>query len=149
MITTYKDAYNAIIEAYFKDEMRPYHPNFCFCGTLCPNNQRVEISFFSLKNWNQPQETDYSKHFFTAVEYGRMERAMMLKLGATLSPVEDAYIGLYFSWTHSGDDSRTPVYEEKLFEGMSAALDEMKQIFIEKGLPVEDKVVEFRKRELV
>jgi len=31
---TYKQAYDKIIDAYFKDEIKPMDSNFCFCGTL-------------------------------------------------------------------------------------------------------------------
>jgi hypothetical protein len=44
----YKTAYNKIIDAYFKDEIRPYISKFCFCGTL-----------YGSSNWYNPEPNSY------------------------------------------------------------------------------------------
>lgn len=37
---TYKQAESKIFDAYFRDEIRPLSPEFCFCGTLCNNSDK-------------------------------------------------------------------------------------------------------------
>lgn len=107
---TYNQAYNKIIEAYFKDEIRPYEAPFCFCGTLCNGSsswRRIEYKgIFS---------GDIHNDFlgYTGKEYADMEKALLLPLLGCMS----------------GGNT----YEDKLFEGMCAALDVLKEIYIGKG----------------
>lgn len=99
----YKEARNKIIDAYFKDELKPYDSRFCFCGTLCDNSRgwRKEdyLGIFS---------NDVHKDFmcYTGQQYTDMERALLLPLINTVG------YGLE--------------YEHYLFEGMSNALDVLK-----------------------
>src|SRR6187431_3627039 len=97
----YNEAYNKIIEAYFKDEIKPYDSSFCFCGTLADNTAHWFGS--TLGRFHR----DYAG--YKGLEYLRMERAL-------LDTIQGA----------NGD------YETLLFLGMSAALDVLKQIHIER-----------------
>lgn len=38
MKLTYRQAYDKIIDAYFKGEIRPMEAMFCFCGILSDNS---------------------------------------------------------------------------------------------------------------
>lgn len=116
---TYKQAYDKIIEAYFKDEIKPYDAKYCFCGTLCDNKSDWgKDSFNRIHN-------DYGDYL--GVEYVKMERALL---------------------AHIMDTCRLlPNYEERLFSGMSAALDVLKQIHIERG-EIIDEIPEFTKRNI-
>lgn len=140
MLTTYKECRDAIIEAYFKNEIKPYCPDFCFCGTLSPAEETPNGMF---KLWNYPAVADYSKHFFTKSDYMKMEEALLIALGNKRTSYGDFY------WeTMAGASPHDDDYEKQLFQGMSNALDVMRDIFIERGLPIEDEYAVFVKREL-
>lgn len=124
---TYNEAYNKIIEAYFKDEIRPMSTQFCFCGTLAVN---VKEDNFGHEYWDDER---YSRK-----EYSKMEEALMIGL-------EAQYVD--GGWLIYSVDKTDANYEEKLFKGMSMALDVLKQIHIERG-EVIDEVPEFTKRNL-
>src|SRR5688572_33358782 len=103
---TYKEAYNMIIEAYFKDEIKIMNQRFCFCGTLAPDDK-----------WRR--SIDYP---YTANQYNRMEAELFIPFMR-----EDNH---YILWNK---DYTNPKYEELLFEGMCNALEELKKIHIERG----------------
>lgn len=126
---TYKQAYDKIIDAYFRDEIRPYVSEFCFCGTLAGD-----------ASWDKnPNDTYQVINGYSIKEYKRMERALMVKLGVK---------AFTFSWLpDTGVNDSNPEYEAALFAGMSAALDVLKQIHIERG-EVIDEVPVFTKRQL-
>lgn len=129
---TYNEAYNKIIDAYFKDEIETMDPEFCFCGTLASNEDWV--SFKILKS----RPSFYSYH-----EYGRMEKALF-------SPFKNII------WEHNcsikvideDDIESRSDYEDKLFNGMCAALEVLKQIHKDRGENV-DEEIPFTKRELL
>lgn len=112
---TYKEAYDKIIEAYFKDEINPMDASFCFCGTLCDG----DIGWHGCTHGRV--HNDFM--FYRGVEYVRMERALL----DTIREFHGYYI-----------KSDNPGYEDALFEGMSAALDVLKQIHIERGEIVDE-----------
>lgn len=131
---TYRQAYDKIIEAYFNDEIKPYHGQFCFCGTLAhtPGSSAYDHNY-----WRQD---DYSHR-----ELDKMEAALLIT-------IMDLTLGGGDKYFTCMDDERTtvinhPNYEYALFEGMSAALDVLKQIHIERG-EVIDELPVFAKREL-
>ncbi len=129
----YQTAYNKIIEAYFKDEIQPLQPKFCFCGTLSPNS-----SWNIQRRYRLWYDISYP---YTPHEYGLMENAF-------LKPLVDVPLeGDTFSF-----GGRTfvpsPLYEGKLFEGMCAALEVLKQIHIGRGEKIDEEII-FKKRELV
>ena len=131
---TYKQAREKIIEAYFRDEIKPMNPNFCFCGTLCNNNSE----------WHRSTTNGVHNDFggYLGVEYVKMERALLGKLkvkGYYAMESDNPYV--------SANDPR---YEDRLFEGMAAALEVLRQIHEERGDPTVKEVHElFQKRELI
>lgn len=129
---TYQQAYDKIIQAYFKDEIRPLEPLFCFCGTLSQNS---EWAFCHKSNDAYP---------YSVAEYCKMERALFSSFhGFEWRPC------LCTIYKGSGDpEEYINQNEQALFEGMCAALEVLKQIHRERGENVDDVPV-FKKRELV
>jgi hypothetical protein len=107
---TYKQAYDKIIEAYFKDEIQPEDPQFCFCGTLCDNDAR----------WYgcRLDGYHYSSHGYNGVDFVKMEKALCDQTRSLRK--------------------RDEGYEDALFDDMSAALDVLKEIHRSKGENVDD-----------
>ena len=125
---TYEQQRQKIIDAYFKNEIRPMSPQFCFCGALSPDS-----------NWDKANE----KYPYTVEEYARME-------GGLLKPL-NRYGLLFRNVTKPFTDMVTEFheeYEEKLFIGMCAALDVLKEIHRERGENV-DELPALTKRVLV
>jgi len=121
---TYKEAYNKIIDAYFKDEIKPLDTNYCFCGTLSPN-----------RGWDfQLNDCEYP---YSRTEYRRMELALLDKL-SDCKIVSKKGVYSFFP-SHS--------YEKKLFSGMCAALEVLKQIHKDRGENVDEETT-FTKRVL-
>lgn len=117
---TYNEAYNKIIDAYFKDEIKPQNPNFCFCGSLCGSDR-----------WN------FGDKLYTLNQYEKMERALILELINSPNHKVDNV------WQFIPSKK----YEDALFKGMSAALDVLKEIHRSRGENVDEGIV-FKKREL-
>jgi len=119
---TYKEAYDKIIAAYFRDEIKPFSPSFCFCGTLCNGDKWYRgVSF--------PTAVIHNPYYgYTGCQLGLMEKALLDKV-----------------W-HLGEISDG--WEDAIFSGMCAALEVLKQIHKERGEDV-DSVPVFTKRELV
>lgn len=119
---SYKQAFDLITEAYIRGEIKPMDKNFCFCGTLAGG-----------ANWCRYSDIPESQ--YSAIEYAKMESA------------------LFFDFSKEGcriignRDCPRKKYEDKLFEGMCAALEVLKQIHKERGENVEE--FEFVKRDLV
>src|SRR5688572_19763374 len=123
---TYKEAYDKIITAYFKDEIKPMNANFCFCGTLCGNTD----------NWFKGVPGyRLGSHGYTGRELGRMEAALIFNGEWWVRIITNVY-----SDPHKD-------YEDALFAGMCAALEVLKDIHRERGEDV-DEVPGFTKREL-
>src|ERR1035438_8380540 len=102
---TYQEAYNKIIDAYFKDEIEPMDPEFCFCGTLSPDR-----FWYICGN----QKYNYSK-----IEYTLMEEALF----SGFPEVE--YVGIT-DIEIDGQIHNVENYEDKLFNGMCASLEVLK-----------------------
>lgn len=109
---TYKQAFDKVTEEYIKGNILPMNPEFCFCGTLSPDSNWGSIFLF--------KNTEY--YPYTQEEYQRMEFALFSKKAGRC-------------WHDIIDD-----YEEVLFNGMCAALEELKQIHIERGEIVDDEL---------
>lgn len=122
---TYPEAYNKIIEAYFKDEIQPLDAHFCFCGTLCNNSS----GWFGL-----PRALHYPLAGYSGDDFVKMERALL----DTMSDNPDER----FPYTYEKN------YEELLFKGMSAALDVLKEIHRSRGENVDEGIPAFTKRKL-
>ncbi len=67
---TYKEAYDKIITAYFKDEIKPLDSQFCFCGTLCENSM----------DWSYGIPSDPAFRRYSKDEYKEMEWELLLEL---------------------------------------------------------------------
>lgn len=61
----YQQARSKILDAYFKDEIKPLDAKFCFCGTLSPD-----------ENWYQNYTYSEVSRPYTYFEYERMEKAL-------------------------------------------------------------------------
>lgn len=117
MKLTYQEAYDKIIQAYFKDEIKPFDAKFCFCGTLCDNN----------KSWYGCTIGRRHKDFksYSGQEYVMMEDALLDNLAIT----EREPGGVFVDYP----DEESNEYEDALFKGMCAALEVLKQIHKERG----------------
>jgi hypothetical protein len=122
----YSEAYDKIIQAYFKDEIKPWDASFCFCGNLCDKSN----SWYLKSGY---ENNNHVSHGYKGKELHRMERALLDTL--------------YSLKIFAGTPTNTPSFENGLFKGMSAALDELKQIHIERG-EVIDETPAFNKRQL-
>jgi hypothetical protein len=139
-LPTYREQYDKIIQAYFKDEIKPYNSNFCFCGTLAPDIYARD----GYKNWNNHAGGFNKKQQpYTLEEYYRMEKALFLELNAYEGRIDGKTCSLSSKCLERHHDG----YEDALFAGMCAALDELKKIHEERG-EVIDEVPEFTKRNL-
>lgn len=134
---TYQQAYNKIIEAYFKDEIKPMDDAFCFCGTL-NNNKRNWCGYAAV-----PENNEY-----TQLEFGKMERSLF----EPLITMGFYSIDEFHRWKTGGyreeKENKGNLYEDALFDGMCAAIDVLKEIHRSRGENV-DEVPEFTKRKLV
>lgn len=119
---TYDQAYSKIIDAYFKDEIRPTDAKFCFCGTLANGD-----------GWTHKEINGYTGRHFK-----RMEAALLDAFGV----VRPDGWSRFHQIEHGGN------YEDVLFAGMSAALDVLKQIHIDRGEIIDEPQTQFKKREL-
>lgn len=138
MQLTYQQAYDKIIEAYFKDEIQPYSGTFCFCGTLCDNDS----DWWGMAILQNLPYNNYRGH-----ELYSMEDALLVTIMNLTQKGEDKYYSLM-------DGARTaivthPNYENALFAGMSAALDVLKEIHRSRGEDVDNISKPFTKRQLV
>lgn len=124
---TYRQAYDKIIEAYFKDQIQPYNACFCFCGTLCDNSDEWRNPEFE-GIFKKVEHIDFM--YYSGKDYYRMEKALLLPL--------------YHVNPGMGKE-----YEEALFAGMCAALDVLKEIHRSRGENVDEDIPAFTKRELV
>lgn len=133
-LPTYNEQFNKITEAYIKGEIRPYEANFCFCGTLCNNDS----SWFMSSGGEGKGYGAYSHK-----ELKKMEKAVLCTL-AKLTLGIDEKIPSHENMERIKEHLN---YETALFNGMVAALEELKQIHIERG-EVIDQAPVFIKREL-
>lgn len=110
---TFRQAFNKVTEAYFKGEIVALDSKFCFCGTLCDNSDAWALSV------SRRIHHDYNG--FKGNHFVRMERALFDGIWEVVP-------------TYGCTDH--PLYETALFNGMSAAIDEMRLIYIEEGWPL-------------
>lgn len=137
---TYKQAYDKIIEAYMKDEIKIFNVQFCFCGTLSPDKHWQSV----VHNYNNVL------YPYSVGEYGRMERALFSSFRDDVVYYGICSLNPGFCFTEEDlmyPSIRIKNYEDKLFDGMCAALDVLKEIHRERGENVDDVVV-LKKRQL-
>jgi hypothetical protein len=121
---TYNEAYNKIIDAYFKNEIKPYKAKFCFCGTLCDKSDAWHgVTGFTIF---QSAHNDYNG--YAGDDFVRMETALLESI--------------------RGVRRLSDAYEDALFAGMCAALEELKAIHKSRGENV-DELPKLTKRQLV
>lgn len=130
-LPSYKTQFDKITEAYIRGEIKPEEPKFCFCGTLCDNTS----SWFGFST--KGKHKDFGG--YTGLEYAKMEQALF----SPFMPFNDTKGGLICTICHPSMDS--PEYEDLLFLGMTAALEVLKQIHIERGEVIDETPV-FTKR---
>jgi hypothetical protein len=137
---TYKEAESLIIDAYFKDEIKPYNGSFCFCGTLNNNDN----------TWRER-----GNRFYNSSEFIRMEYALLSTINSLTYNIKDIFYTNYKWGINNGEEfidrgkiKQHPNYENALFEGMVEALKVLKQIHQSHGEDV-DEEVSIKKRVLV
>lgn len=121
---TYKQAFDKITEAYIKGEIRPYNSNFCFCGTLCDGSSEWRNDDYG-GIFSNGVHKDFM--FYTGKQYAEMERVLLMAI-----------------YRHTDEN-----YEELLFNGMTAALEVLKEIHRDRGEDVDAHSLVFEKREVV
>ncbi|MDB5200534.1 MAG: hypothetical protein JWO92_2497 [Chitinophagaceae bacterium] len=136
---TYNEAYNKIIDAYFKDEIKPFDERFCFCGNLSNN----------CSSWNNLHSRYFEESPYTYEEYKRMELHLMNTVVlVTTGQLWQSENGIGIEVIKTVKEIKVhPDYEDALFSGMCAALDVLKQIHKGRGENV-DEEIPFTKREL-
>lgn len=144
---TYKEAYNKIIDAYFRDEIKPMDMKFCFCGTLCDGVIKRFNSDLRFRNdwFERWVSKDYTYH-----QLKIMEEALLTPLiGFYVYKVNERH---GTQWAFINDTpievEKTQEYENGLFAGICAALDVLKQIHKERGEDIDDVPI-FKKRQLL
>lgn len=119
------DQYKKVIEAYYEDKIQPMNSEFCFCGTLHGG-----------RGWKGNGD-----EFYTAEDYGRLESALLTRisfencrwLSLPLLTLEERGV-------------KPPNLEDQLFDGMSAALDVLREIHINKGEDIDSQFSPLIKR---
>jgi hypothetical protein len=128
--TTYNEQFNKITEAYIKGDIKPFDPNFCFCGTLCDNE----------KKWTCRPYGGYNNNDFFNMESALYKE--LIPAGLKVLDFRISNTNVIENWQNI---QKSPNYETALFNGMVAALEVLKQIHIEHG-EVIDNVPVFVKR---
>lgn len=118
---TYKKAYDKIIQAYFRDEIKPMSAEFCFCGTLAPDSM-----------WGSCFRKEKNNYPYSIEEYQRMEEPLLLSIGASKSGITGNWAVNWYKL------HRIPNYEDKIFKGMCESLEVLKEIHRERGENVDD-----------
>lgn len=129
----YQEAYDKVIQAYFKDEIKPFKPSFCFCGTLANNTCEWGIG--------DNENLDYNYNEFKKMEYPLMEAVCLGVLGRSW------YSEKRVTTREVDSLSLHPNYENAIFKGMCAALEVLKEIHRSRGENVDSP--ELTKRVLV
>lgn len=121
---TYKEAYDKIIEAYFKDEIQPLSSIFCFCGNLCNKNP----------DWAYSK---YDKFFgYSYEDFRSMEKALFNGMDTSFP-----------DWHLYSINKQSKEYEDSLFAGIVTALETLKKIHIGRGEIINEPITA-KKRQL-
>lgn len=144
-LPTYREQYDKIIEAYFRDEIEPYDGNFCFCGTLAGG-----CVYWSRHDIEPSDFRDFETYKYTTLQFARMEDALLLTIRKETVgySLDGEHFKQLYALSYFGEREtikRHSNYETALFNGMCAALDVLRQIHIERGENV-DEVPVFTKR---
>ncbi len=137
---TYQEAYDKIIDAYYKDQIKPMNSQFCFCGTL---HEGPDWRYGKLQ-----------KGEYTPFEFSKMEAALFdgilneYGLSWNADPEKHYVVFASMNTLHIADLLRGPS-EEALFCGMSKALEVLKEIHRGRGEDVDNLGVSFQKRKQI
>jgi len=134
----YKEAYDKLINAYFKDQIKPYDRSFCFCGTI---GRSYDLGW------------DHSK--YSGLEYHNMEAALLDTISIEMTPFIPEMRDNKFARSTNRSDlfevrkklEAHPEYENAIFEGFVNALEVLRKIHISRGEIIEP--VKLTKRTLV
>ncbi len=139
----FSEQYDKIIRAYFKDDIKPYHAGFCFCGTIGIN---IELSGIDRLVWSNDW---YSNEEYNEMEYLLLSTIRNYTIGKSACSIYGRNNSEDSEYLYSSRESikSHENYENALFEGMSSALDALKKIHISKGEIIEETPV-FEKRVL-
>ncbi len=74
---TYFEQREKIIQAYFRDEIKPYERNFCFCGTLCNNTDEWFGMAMSFHN---------DSHGYRGRDFVQMETVLLMEVDVEVGP---------------------------------------------------------------
>lgn len=127
---TFRESYDKIIDAYFKDEIKPMRPDFCFCGTLHGG-----------RGWCRNEEWEA----YSAIDFILMEDALLTPLIPYGARKWDTLYRMPGQWG-GRLDIELEGYEDALFIGMCAALKVLESIHKKRGEVIRPS--EFKKREL-
>jgi|SRR6185369_7059233 len=117
----YKTVYDKIIQTYYRDEIKPMDPEFCFCGTIADG-----------AGW-YVGDVNYSLN-----EYEQMEHALFVGI----KEIDGRY------WSVRDELENYPnMTESGIFNGMVKALEVLRGIHISRGEKIDEEVT-FKKREL-
>lgn len=147
---TFQQQYDKIIQAYFRDEIKPMDEKFCFCGTLADgrrswNNNHAEGEFAYSHNYTYREYKAMELPLLNTVFMETIGRTWMDEDGEfTISPITGRR-GVAEREESTINDH--PNYEDALFNGMCAALEVLKEIHRSRGENVDDVPV-FEKRKL-
>lgn len=117
---TYQQQFDKITEAYIRDEIKPLSKLFCFCGTLSNDWMKGD------KNYSYKEYADMEEALFSTIpeiEYMGKGTLSTSKFAASIGLLDFL----------DEPEKQIPNYEDKLFSGMVAALEVLKQIHIERG----------------
>ncbi len=131
---TYFEQREKIIQAYLSEDIQPFEPKFCFCGTLCNHTANWFYGQSEVPENFQPRHMRYSSFGYAGIELYAMEEALLKTIHSELGSTEL----IYSSEDHYGDDLESKDgFEDALFLGMCAALDVLKEIHRSRGEDVD------------
>lgn len=135
---TFKQQYDKIVSAYFKDELQPYIRCACFIGNLIGDQgnfreQNPRISYFANKFYTEKQIEDLERNFLITISQNTIEsQRKCLSASDTVDMINII----------AGDRN----YENALFMAMDSTLQMLKEIHKGWGENVEE--CKFEKRTL-
>lgn len=137
---SYRQAYDKILAAYFKDEIKPYDMQFCFCGTLAWAGSRGDGTW-----WKQD---DYDMSELKEMEKPLLEIVRNETVGSDACPIYASVSGATETDRLRNKIKNHHNYETALFNGMCKSLEILRQIHIDRGENVDEDTPAFTKREL-
>lgn len=143
---SFEQQYQKIVQAYYRNELKPFSGCACFVGNLLNNKdgwEEVRIAralvaklppVLNENGWSYSEGVECiqkeSKGLYTPLEIATLEHVFIMR------------------YVNEGGkmDTYEPLHEDALFQAMSAALQHLKDLHISKGETVSD--YNFQKRTL-